>query len=195
MARPPRTSDHWTRKAKEAGFPARSVYKLSEIDGRHHIVPVAGRVLDLGCSPGSWSRYVARKAGPAGRLVGVDLTPVPDLPGTFVQGSIYELDPELLREALGGPADLVLSDMAPSTTGSKVTDHLQQVALAEQALALAQVILAPGGAFVVKVFDGGDAPAFVASVRAAFATVKRMKPEATRRESREFFLIGLGFRG
>lgn len=182
--------DHWTRKAKDEGFPARSVYKLEEIDRAHRVVPRGGRVLDLGCTPGSWSRYVARTA----RVVGVDINPSDAYPGTFVLGSVLDLDPEVVRAALGGPADAVISDMAPPTTGDRFGDHVRQVELARVALGWAVALLKPGGAFVVKVFEGEDAPGFVTDVRARFTTVKRMKPAAVRSESVEFYVIGLGFK-
>lgn len=186
--------DHWAQRAQREGYPARSVYKLEEINQRHRLLPRGGRVLDLGATPGSWGRYAARNAGPGLRLVGVDLNPSKDYPGKFVQASVFELDVEALRAALGGPADLVMSDMAPLTSGARLTDHLRQLELAEAALSLAQGLLRPGGAFIAKVFEGEDAPAFVQRARAHFETVKRMRPKAVRPESVEFFLVGLGFR-
>lgn len=182
--------DHWTRKAKDEGFPARSVYKLDEIDRAHHVIPRGGRVLDLGCTPGSWSRYAARMA----RVWGMDLNPPADYPGVYVPGSVLDIASEALRAALGGPADVVLSDMAPNTSGDRFGDHVRQIELARAAFELARAVLRPGGAFVAKVFEGEDAPAFVADVRRDFTTVKRMKPKAVRAESVEFYVIGLDFR-
>ena len=185
-----RVSDTWTRRAQTEGYAARSVYKLQELDERFGILPRKGRVLDLGCCPGSWSQYIHRKH-PQVHLVGIDINPPPSYPGIFIQGSILELEPATIQTALGGPASVVLSDMAPSTTGSRFTDHCRQIELAEQARQLAMDLLRPGGSLAIKVFDGEDAQAFVARVRAGFQKVKRLRPKATRKESREFFLVGL----
>ena len=187
--------DHWTRKAKAEGYAARSVYKLDEICEQIPVISRGSRVVDLGCTPGSWGRYAAQLAGPGGRLVGVDLNPPEGYPGIYLPGSVEDITAEALRAALDGPADALLSDMAPLTTGDKMGDHLRQIALAEQALALALGVLRPGGAFVVKVFDGSDAPAFSRSVAAHFEKVARKKPKATRPGSVEFFLVATGFRG
>ncbi len=185
--------DSWTRRAKAEGYAARSVYKLDEVESRHRILPRAGgAALDLGCYPGSWSRWLIERGL---RVVGVDLK-VPQLAGgTWIEGSALEVPIEQLREALGGSAELVVSDMAPNTTGNRFTDHVRQIALADRALEVAAALLPEGrGAFVVKVFDGGDAPAFTERVRAVFTDVKRLKPDATRDRSIEFFLVGKGRR-
>lgn len=184
-------SDHWTRKAKDEGYAARSVYKLVEIDKRFPVFARGQRVLDLGCSPGSWSRYARKRIGKGGALVGIDLTEVPDYPGHQHVGSILEVPRDELLAPLGGPADLVLSDMAPFTTGTRLTDHVNQLELARMAADTALECLAPGGHFIAKVFDGEDAHAFVQSLRPHFAKVKRIKPEATRDESVEFFVVCL----
>jgi 23S rRNA (uridine2552-2'-O)-methyltransferase len=169
------------------------VYKLDEVESRHRILPRAGgAALDLGCYPGSWSRWLIERGL---RVVGVDLK-VPQLAGgTWIEGSALEVPIDQLREALGGSAELVVSDMAPNTTGNRFTDHVRQIALADRALEVAAALLPEGrGAFVVKVFDGGDAPAFTERVRAVFTDVKRLKPDATRDRSIEFFLVGKGRR-
>lgn len=184
--------DHYTRKAKAAGYAARSVYKLDEIARRMPIVPrPPAAVLDLGCYPGSWSKWLLERGL---RVVGVDLT-APDLPGgTFLALSVYDVRPEALLAVLGGPTPLVVSDMAPLTSGNRLTDHCRQLELADHALGIARAVLRPGGAFVVKVFDGEDAPAFVERVRGEFSEVRRFKPDATRDHSVEFFLAARGFR-
>lgn len=187
--------DHYTRKARAEGLPARSAYKLEELDEHHHLVRRGGRYLDLGCRPGSWSSWIRRQAGADARLLGVDVEPCDGYPGTFLRMSVEDLTAAQVAEVLGGPADVVLSDMAPNTSGARDLDHLRQIALAEAALAVAERVLAPGGAFVCKVFDGRDAPAFVQAVRERFTTVRRHKPKAVRSNSREFFLVGTGFRG
>lgn len=186
-------ADHWNKKAKAEGFPARSVYKLEEIDRRFKVLPRGGRVLDLGCCPGSWSQLVARRA-PGVRLVGVDIQPVEGYPGTFLLGSALELPATELRAALGGPADLVLSDMAPLTTGNRLTDHVAQLRLADMAFHVARELLAPGGTFVAKVFDGEDAHPWTLQVRPWFEVCRRVRPEATRDASVEFFFVCQGFR-
>jgi 23S rRNA (uridine2552-2'-O)-methyltransferase len=188
----PGWSDHYTRKARAEGYGARSVYKLEEIQRRTRIIRPGARVVDLGCFPGSWSRYLLEQG--VAHLVGVDLqAPAPMKRGTFLVGDALELGPEPILAALGGPADLLCSDMAPATTGHPAGDHLRQIALARRALALAAELLRPGGALVVKVFDGEDAPAFQREVAARFAQVRRLKPEATRKHSVEHFLVATGF--
>lgn len=185
--------DHYTRKAQAKGFAARSVFKLEEIQKRHKLMRSGDRVVDLGCFPGSWTRY-ARQQIRQGTLVGVDLKAPESVDATFLAASVFDVTAEQLLEVLGGPADVLLSDMAPATTGDKFSDHVRQIELAEQALMLAQAVVKPGGHFVVKVFDGEDAPAYTKRVRAAFKQVKRVKPAATRSRSVEFFLVGLGRR-
>jgi 23S rRNA (uridine2552-2'-O)-methyltransferase len=182
--------DAWTRKAKAEGYAARSVYKLDELDRRHHVLPRRGAaVVDLGCFPGSWSRWLLERGA---RVVGVDLQ-APELSGgTWIARSVYDVDADTLLEALGGRADLLVSDMAPNTTGNRLGDHVRQIELADRALELACACLTPEGGFVVKVFDGEDAPAYVNRVRAAFREVKRLKPDATRDRSVEFFLVAKG---
>ncbi len=187
-----KTQDHWGLRAKREGYAARSVYKLSEIDDRLRVLPRGGgRVLDLGCAPGSWSQYVHRKRRGT-RLVGVDLTAVAEYPGTLLVGSALEISEDALRQALGGPADLVMSDMAPRTTGNRLGDHVRQVELARMALTRAAAVLRLGGHFVVKVFDGEEAHGFTMDMRALFGKVKRVRPKACRKQTREFYLVGLG---
>lgn len=185
--------DSWSRKAKAEGYAARSVFKLDEIEARHHIVPRGrgGVALDLGCYPGSWSRWLIERGM---RVVGVDFKAPALAGGTWIEGSALDTSIGDLGVALGGAADLVVSDMAPNTTGNRFVDHVRQIELADRALDAARELLGPQGAFVVKVFDGGDAPAFTARVREVFAEVKRLKPEATRDVSREFYLVGKGKR-
>jgi len=169
------------------------VFKLQEIQRRFRLLRPGQRVVDLGCYPGSWSRYVLEVSGGRGTLVGVDLSE-PALAGcTWIARSVYEVAPEELLEALGGPADVVVSDMAPATTGDKFTDHVQQIELARRALWLATEVLAPGGAFVCKVFEGGEAKDFENEARVRFDKVKRVRPEAVRKQSREWFLVAEGY--
>jgi 23S rRNA (uridine2552-2'-O)-methyltransferase len=188
-----RRPDHYTKKAKAEGYAARSVYKLEAVQRRFRILKRGGRVVDLGCAPGSWSTYAASVCGPA-HLVGMDITEMEAYPGTFLHGSILTIPTETVEAALAGPADVVLSDMAPFTNGNRFSDHIRQLELAQAAFDTACRLLRPGGAFVVKVFDGQDAQAYTIAVRSRFETVKRLKPPATRNKSVEFFLVATGFR-
>ncbi len=190
---PRRWSDHYTKKAKDAGFGARSVYKLEEIQRRTQVIHRGARVVDLGCYPGSWSRYLVKQG--VGRLVGVDFQAPEGIAGTFLERSALEVEPQELLDALGGPADLLCSDMAPKTTGDRRGDHIRQVELARCALALACDVLAPGGAFVVKLFEGQETQAFADEVKARFGKLRRIKPDATRKQSVELFVVAQGFRG
>lgn len=194
MANPYRKPDRFSRKAKDEGYAARSVYKLEEIDRRARLLRRGQRVVDLGCAPGSWAAYAIEQIGSGGALVGVDLTEVAMPGGTFLQRSVYDVTGDELREALGGPADLLLSDMAPLTTGARDADHFAQIELARRAFELATELLAPGGGFVAKVFEGPDAKQLELDVRKRFAQTKRYRPEAVRQQSREFFLVATGFR-
>lgn len=186
--------DHYSRKAQAMGYAARSAFKLEQLAGRHDILRRGGRYLDLGCRPGSWSQWIRAQLGADCRILGVDLEPCDGFPGAFLRISAELLRPEQVLEALGGPPDFVLSDMAPATSGARDLDHLRQIALAERALDLALGLLPEGGGFVVKVFDGRDAPAFVRSLQENFRQVRRHKPPATRSNSREFFLVAEGRR-
>jgi len=187
-----RRPDHWSRKARSDGYSARSAFKLEEIQRRFKLIPRGGRVLDLGCAPGSWTEFILRTGGPDGHVVGVDLSEVPGYRGVHIQASVFDVSAAALLDALGGPADLVVSDMAPKTTGSRFTDHVRQIELAERARVLAAEVLRPGGCFVTKVFEGEDAPDFVSRVRLDYDKTRRVKPEATRKESVEFFVVGTG---
>jgi len=158
------------------------------------MLPRKGRVIDLGCCPGSWSQYLRRNAGKQITLVGIDISEVLDYPGTFIHASALKVSGSLLREALDGEANLVMSDMAPNTQGHRFTDHIRQIELARAALRIARETLHPGGDFITKVFDGEEAHAFVMEVRKHFGKVRRIKPKATRNESVEFFVVARGFR-
>jgi 23S rRNA (uridine2552-2'-O)-methyltransferase len=189
-----REQDHYGRRAKAEGKAARSVYKLEEIDDRWRLLRPAARVLDLGCAPGSWLEYAAAKVGAKGYVIGYDLKPVSiSVPSNAEArlGDAFAIDPR----DVPGPFDMVLSDMAPSTMGDHATDAIRSAALAERALDMAEVHLRQGGNFVVKVLEGGDVPLIVARMRTLFDKVERLRPKATRRESTESFIIGLGRKG
>ena len=188
-----RKPDHYTKKAKAKGYAARSVFKLEEIQRRYRILKPGARVVDLGCSPGSWSAYAAQICGKR-NLVGMDISRMDKYPGTFLHGSILQIPPETVSEALGGAADVVLSDMAPFTNGNRFSDHVRQLELAQAAFDTACTLLRPGGSFVVKVFDGQEAQDYILGVRKRFEKLKRLKPPATRNESVEFFAIATGFK-
>lgn len=181
--------DHHTRNAKAQGFAARSVFKLEELDQRFRLARPGASAVDLGCFPGSWSRYLIQKQM---KVVGVDLKAPAFGGATWITRSVMEVEAEELL-AIVGPVALFVSDMAPNTSGNRFTDHMRQIALAERALALAETCLQPGGAFVAKVFDGEEANRFVKSVEARFRNCKRVKPDATRDRSVEFFVVGTGF--
>ena len=189
---PYRKADRFTVAAKDAGYEARSVFKLSEVQKRHPLLRQGMAVVDLGCFPGSWSRYALEVIGGKGRLVGVDLK-APEMDrGVWIARSVYEVTAEELIEALGGQADVLLSDMAPLTTGIALSDHARQIELARRAMELADAVVTPGGALFLKVFDGEDVPAFLNDLRQRYAKVDRYRPEAVRRNSREFFLMATG---
>jgi 23S rRNA (uridine2552-2'-O)-methyltransferase len=184
--------DRFTRAAKDAGFPARSVFKLEEIDRRTRLLRSGMRVLDLGAAPGSWSMYAARKIAPAGRLCAIDLEPLGcELPAgaVFVQGDALTLGNEALDRF--APYDVVLSDMAPKTTGQRITDQARSFELFMRALAVAATLGGPGGSFVGKIFMSGDLALARAELRKHYATERLIRPEGTRAISTELFVVGL----
>jgi 23S rRNA (uridine2552-2'-O)-methyltransferase len=187
-------NDPYVAAARAQGWRSRAAFKLIELDDRFKLIKKHARVVDLGAAPGGWTQ-VALKRG-AGRVVGVDLLPIPPMPGaTLIEGDFTADDmPARLASLLGGPADLVLSDMAPNTTGHAATDHIRIMALAELALHFATQILAPGGAFVAKVFQGGSERDMLVPMKQRFATVRHAKPPASRKESSELYVVAQGFR-
>lgn len=190
--------DKFFLKAKAEGYAARSAYKLQEIEARHHLLRPGMRVLDLGCAPGSWLQVAAKRVRARGVVAGVDLTPVTiDLPENVrtVVGDVFTLTAEDMLGLLGGPADVVLSDMAPNTTGDPAGDHYRSVALCRRVLELLAVVLDPGGSLAMKVFEGGEYPQLLSDTTRLFGFVKGLKPEATREVSREMFIIGHRYRG
>ena len=188
-----RVQDHYFKQAKQAGYVARSAYKLEEIDGRRHLLRPDARVLDLGCAPGSWLQVAAARVGAQGRVVGVDLQAVSvALPPqvTLIQGDVFELQAEALTPD-GAPFDVILSDMAPKTSGIHSADAARSAELVRRVLALCDPLLRPGGALLVKVFQGAQLPNLRKACQAQFATVRLEKPKASRSESVEVFLLGL----
>ena len=188
-------NDPYVQAARQQGWRSRAAFKLLELDDRFKLIRRGARVVDLGAAPGGWSQ-VAVKRG-AARVTGIDLLPLhPVVGAVFVQGDFENpAIQERLVDLLGGKADLVLSDMAPNTTGHASTDHLRIMALAEAALDFALRVLAPGGAFVTKVFQGGSEKRMLNALKRQFATVRHAKPPASRKESSELYVIASGFRG
>jgi 23S rRNA (uridine2552-2'-O)-methyltransferase len=188
-------NDPYVRRARAEGWRARAAFKLIELDERFHLIKPRARVIDLGAAPGSWAQVALARG--AGRVVGVDLLPIEPLAGArFIVGDI--LDPAVAAElaaAFPDGADLVLSDMAASTTGHARTDQIRTGALAEAAADFALKHLAPGGAFVTKAFQGGLDPDLLARLKRAFTHVRHAKPPASRAESAEIYLVAQGFRG
>ena len=188
-------NDPYVAAARQQGLRSRAAFKLMELDDRFHLIGRNCRVLDLGAAPGGWTQVALQRQ--ARQVVGVDLLPIEPIAGaTLIQGDFEDEDmPARLTSLLGGPPDLVLSDMAPNTTGHAATDHIRIMGLAELALHFACSILAPGGAFVAKVFQGGSEREMLVPMKQRFATVKHAKPPASRKESSELYVVAQGFRG
>ena len=192
---PYKKPDHFTREAKKAGFPARSVFKLEEIDRRVRLLRPGMHVLDLGASPGSWTLYAAERVGRGGCVLAVDRFPLTvGLPANaaFIQGDALVLSEDLARFA---PYHVVLSDMAPSTTGSKPTDQARSFELFMRGLAVAASLVVEGGSFVGKIFMSDDLPLARAELRRAFKSERLIRPEGTRSVSTELFVVGLERKG
>lgn len=189
-----RWEDHYSRRAKKERFPARSVFKLQEIQSKHHLIKKGDKVLDLGCAPGSWLLYAANLTGNKGQVVGIDLKPVAEKVPPHVRiynGDILTLDDRFF-ESLGKDFNVVVSDMSPATTGNKHVDSARSYNLCQAALSIAQTLLIPGGSFVCKIFQGEDFKEFSDSVRSVFKSHKIFKPQASRKASKEIYIIGLG---
>ena len=190
-------NDPYVARARREGWRSRAAFKLAEIDDKHHFLKQGARVLDLGAAPGGWSQVAARRVGQRGRVVAIDILEMDAIPGVdFAKLDFLDPDaPERLKVMLGGPADVVLSDMAANATGHRRTDHLKIVALVEAAVAFATEVLKPGGAFLAKVLQGGTETALLAELKRNFASVKHVKPAASRTDSAELYVLASGFRG
>jgi 23S rRNA (uridine2552-2'-O)-methyltransferase len=188
--------DVFHRRARQQGFRARAVFKLEEIDQKLGLLRRGDRVLDLGCAPGSWLQYCQTRVGPTGRLVGLDRAPLDaELPGArLLVGDVNEIAPETLLGDLEA-FDVVLSDMAPDTIGVRHADQARSELLFERALELAEAVLAPGGHFVGKLFQGPAFQELVQRCRREFEAVKIVKPKGSRQESIEQYVVGRGYRG
>lgn len=193
-------NDPYVARARAEGYRSRAAYKLLELDQRHHLLRPGMRVVDLGAAPGGWSQVAARAVGSTEAhplVVGIDYLDMDPIPGVVLLKKDFTDDdaPQALIAAIGGrKADLVLSDMASPTTGHKATDHLRVVALVELAAAFAIDVLAPGGTFVAKVFQGGTEHELLAMLKRHFATTVHAKPPASRKDSAETYLVAKGFR-
>ena len=189
-----RWQDHYSRRAKKEKFPARSVYKLQEIQRKYNLIKKGDKVIDLGCSPGSWLLFAAKLTGAKGRVVGIDLQPVTiKLPAhvSVYTADILSLNNDVLRSE-GPDFNVVISDMAPATSGNKHVDSARSFNLCQAALSIAQKMLIPGGSFLCKIFQGEDFKAFSDSVKSSFNKSKIFKPQSSRKASREIYIIGLG---
>ena len=193
-------NDPYVGRAKREGFRSRAAYKLIEIDDKHRLLKGGLRVVDLGAAPGGWSQVAGKRVGAAegrGRVVAIDLLEMAPLAGV----DVVQLDfldvaaPDQIKTLLGDPADVVLSDMAANATGHRKTDHIRIMALAEAAADFARDVLADGGAFLCKVLQGGTEATLLAALKRDFASVKHVKPSASRADSAELYLLATGFRG
>ena len=192
-------NDPYVARAQREGLRSRSAYKLSEIDDKHRFLRRGAAVVDLGAAPGGWSEIAARRVGTSegkGRVVAIDVLEMAPIPGVdFLRTDFLEPEaPARLQAMLGGGADVVMSDMAANATGHRRTDHLKIMALAEAAAEFARDVLRPGGTFLAKVLQGGTEGALLAALKRDFASVKHVKPAASRADSAELYLLATGFR-
>jgi 23S rRNA (uridine2552-2'-O)-methyltransferase len=188
-------NDPFAAKARAHGYRSRAAYKLTEIDDRLRLLRPGARVIDLGLAPGGWTQVAIERG--VTHIAGVDLLPVDPLPPAHILQMDFTdpaCGPELIAR-LGGPPDVVLSDMAPNTVGHRQTDHLRIIGLIEAAVEFAIEVLKPGGAFVAKAFQGGETSALIAELKRHFTEVKNIKPKASRAESSEIYLVATGFKG
>ena len=193
-------NDPYVARAKREGMRSRAAYKLIEIDDKYRLLKPGARVVDLGAAPGGWSEIAARRVGAAegkGKVVAIDILEMAPIAGvTFRQMDFLDPGaPAALHEMLGGGADVVLSDMAANATGHKKTDQLKIMALVEAGAEFAREVLRPGGAFLTKVLQGGTEPKLLAELKRDYATVRHVKPQASRADSSELYLLATGFRG
>jgi 23S rRNA (uridine2552-2'-O)-methyltransferase len=192
-------NDPYVVRAKREGYRSRAAYKLSEIDDKARFLKKGARVVDLGAAPGGWSQVAAKRVGAPGqgKVVAIDILPIDPVPGVeFAQLDFLDPSvPDKLKAMLGGPADVVLSDMAANATGHAKTDHLRIMALVELAIEFAREVLAPGGTFLAKVLQGGTEASLLAALKRDFKSVKHIKPPASRSDSAELYLLATGFRG
>lgn len=192
-------NDPYVARAKREGMRSRAAYKLMEIDDKARFLRKGARVVDLGAAPGGWSQIAAQRVGARGhgRVIAIDILAMEPVPGVdFIELDFLDRTaPDRLKELIGGPADVVLSDMAANATGHARTDHLKIMALVEAAAEFAREVLTPGGTFLAKVLQGGTEAALLASLKRDYKNVKHVKPPASRTDSAELYLLATGFRG
>src|SRR5579871_1026299 len=190
-------SDPYVARAKREGYRSRAAFKLIEVDEKYHVLKSGAYVVDLGAAPGGWSEIAAKRVGPKGKVVALDILEMKSIPGVeFLHlDFLDDAAPGRLKDLLGGKADVVLSDMAANATGHRQTDHLRIMALAEAAALFAREVLKPGGNFLCKVLQGGTEATLLAELKRDFETVKHVKPPASRTDSAELYLLAKGFRG
>jgi len=194
-------NDPYVAAARRDGYRSRAAYKLAEIDEKYHILKPGYRVVDLGAAPGGWTQIAVKRTGVetnrGGHVIGIDLLPIETIPGaTLLEGDFMADDaPDRLKAEMGGPADVVMSDMAASATGHKPTDHLRIMHLCELALEFAIEVLKPGGSFLAKVLQGGAEKDLMEMLRTNFKVVRHVKPKASRADSAEMYVLATGFKG
>ncbi len=194
-------NDPYVAAARRDGYRSRAAYKLAEIDEKYHILKPGYRVVDLGAAPGGWTQIAVKRTGVetnrGGHVIGIDLLPIETIPGaTLLEGDFMADDaPDRLKAEMGGPADVVMSDMAASATGHKATDHLRIMHLCELALEFAIEVLKPGGSFLAKVLQGGAEKDLMDMLRTNFKVVRHVKPKASRADSAEMYVLATGFKG
>jgi len=192
-------NDPYVAEAKKRGYRSRAAFKLLQMDERFHFLKSGARVVDLGAAPGGWTQVAADQVlkGGKGKIVGIDILEMDPVPGAEILHLDFMTDeaPDRLKALLQGEADVVLSDMAASATGHQQTDHLKIMALAETAYQFAAEVLAPGGAFIAKVLQGGATGDLLKTLKQDFAEVRHVKPPASRKDSAEIYVVALGFRG
>ncbi|MGL4239591.1 MAG: RlmE family RNA methyltransferase [Beijerinckiaceae bacterium] len=199
-------NDRYVQRAKQEGWRSRAAFKLIEIDEKHRLLKPGQMIVDLGCAPGGWAQYAARRTGTEkggkGAVIGIDILPVEPIPGvTLAERDFTDQDaPKRLRAMLreagaGDKVDAVLSDMAANTTGHRKTDHLKIIGLTELAIEFAKEMLKPGGFFLTKLFQGGETGEMIKALKKDFAEVRHVKPQASRADSAELYVLATGFRG
>jgi len=193
MYRKDRQNEFYTTLAKKEGYPARSIYKLKEIDKKYKIIEEGDRVLDLGCAPGSWLLYISQKVGNKGKVIGVDVEEikVPQKANiVFIKRSVFDLKESDFKNKF----EAVISDLSPKTSGVKFLDAGKSLELAEKSFEIVKLVLLPGGNFVCKIFESKSSNEFFKKVKNCFDFAKRFKPKAVIKKSKEFYIIGRGFR-
>lgn len=188
-------NDPYVAEAERLGYRSRAAFKILEIDEKLDLLKPGMKIVDLGAAPGGWCQVAEQKG--CTKIVAIDLLEMDSLPGVdFIQMDFMDNDaPDILKEMLAGPADLVLSDIAPNTTGNKQTDHIRIMAVVEAAYYFAREVLVPGGTFIAKVFQGGAQNTLLAEMKKDFEKIRHIKPKASRKESSEQYLVASGFRG